>query len=170
MSSAEEGYVPSHPDLFIVNFKPGGFLSSLVAQKSFVSGEVIARLEGLTAGPKAYTSVQYGPGPNDHVELNSDLVYVNHSCEPNVAFDMSSSDRSEWNVRALKPVDEGDALTFFYPSTEWSMEQTFDCFCSAPTCLKRVGGAASLSREDLLAREYVSPWILASIAKRDSTQ
>lgn len=29
----------------------------------------------LTKGPKTYTSVQYGPGSNDHIELNSDLVY-----------------------------------------------------------------------------------------------
>lgn len=33
---------------------------------------------------------------------------VNHSCEPNVVFDLSSSDTSKWHVRALKPIEEGD--------------------------------------------------------------
>jgi hypothetical protein len=37
---------------------------------------------------------------------------VNHSCEPNVAFDLSSSDASEWHVRALKPIEEGDKREF----------------------------------------------------------
>lgn len=32
-------------------------------------------LKGLTKGQKAYTSVQCGRGPEDHIELNSDLVY-----------------------------------------------------------------------------------------------
>jgi hypothetical protein len=35
----------------------------------------MAALTGLTEGNKAYTSVQCGTGPDDHVELNSDLVY-----------------------------------------------------------------------------------------------
>lgn len=49
----------------------------LDALQSFEAGEFMAPLEPsrLTRGPKAYTSVQCGPGPNDHVELNSDLVY-----------------------------------------------------------------------------------------------
>lgn len=35
----------------------------------------MAMLKGLTKGKKAYTSVQCGRGPEDHIELNSDLVY-----------------------------------------------------------------------------------------------
>ena len=61
---------------------------------------------------KAYSSVQYGAGPDDHFELNSDLLFstsptypdlpletiqltsccfptVNHSCTPNVFFDLT---------------------------------------------------------------------------------
>jgi hypothetical protein len=37
--------------------------------------DVLAKFEGLTRAPKAYTSVQCGRGPDDHMELNSDLVY-----------------------------------------------------------------------------------------------
>lgn len=43
--------------------------------KSFKAGEVITQLKGLLKSPKAYTSVQYGPGSDDHIELNSDLVF-----------------------------------------------------------------------------------------------
>ena len=34
--------------------------------------------------------------------------YLNHSCEPNATFDMSSPDRSKWQLRALKDIHAGD--------------------------------------------------------------
>ncbi|KAI0272458.1 hypothetical protein BC834DRAFT_817486 [Gloeopeniophorella convolvens] len=160
-------YVPSHPDLFQVDFRPGDYSSALIARKGFSEGEVIAHLSGLTKGPKAYSSVQCGAGPEDHVELHSDLLYVNHSCEPNVAFDLSSPDQSQWHVRALKRITPGDLLTFFYPSTEWLMDQPFDCTCGAPSCLRRVKGAAFLSEEELLTHSPINPWILAAVQRRD---
>ena len=47
----------------------------LTFSKCFYAGETIVPLEGLSKGPKAYTSVQCGPGSDDNVELNSDLVF-----------------------------------------------------------------------------------------------
>ncbi|KAG8894610.1 hypothetical protein FRB99_001103 [Tulasnella sp. 403] len=120
---------PSHPGLFKVNKQPGDYNSSLVALKSFKAGDTICLMRGLTSGQKKYSTVQCGP--NEHFELNSDLLYVNHSCEPNVAFDISSSFRQDWHVRALKDINAGNALTFFYPSTEWDMAQPFDCSCNS---------------------------------------
>jgi len=35
----------------------------------------MAVLKGVTKGQKAYTTLQCGRGPEDHIELNSDLVY-----------------------------------------------------------------------------------------------
>ena len=55
---------------------------------------------------------------------------VNHSCDPNVAFDVSSGDKSNWRLKALKNISKGESLEFFYPSTEWSMTQPFDCLCN----------------------------------------
>lgn len=47
------------------------------------AGDTITKIEGITKGvAKRYTSVQ--SGPNEHFELNSDLVFMNHSCDPNV--------------------------------------------------------------------------------------
>jgi hypothetical protein len=70
--------------------------------------------------------------------ISSDVV--NHSCSPNVAFDLSKSRSAqdveqgrypaEWNLRTLsRPVAKGEVLTFFYPSTEWDMGAPFDCNC-----------------------------------------
>ncbi|PPQ79677.1 hypothetical protein CVT25_003251 [Psilocybe cyanescens] len=102
-------YVPTHPRDFVVEFVPGEYRSSLKSLKTFQPGETLALLTGISKGPKAYSSVQCGSGPGDHIELNSDLLYVNHSCEPNVAFDLSSSDQTKWHLKALKPINAGDA-------------------------------------------------------------
>jgi len=50
---------------------------------------------------------------------------------------------------ALKEIQPGDELVFFYPSTEWEMDQPFDCFCGTRQCLHRIQGAAHLSEEDV---------------------
>jgi len=80
------------------------------------------------------------------------LFIVNHSCEPNVAFDLSSPDPSKWHIRALECIEVGTpgeqtvvptsqlepypyfSVTFFYPSTEWDMDQAFNCECGATVC------------------------------------
>jgi hypothetical protein len=85
-------YKPTHPDSFRVVFEalPGAtaaaghsgegeveqFSSKLVAVREYAPGEIIAELENLSAAPaKAYSSVQYGVGQEDHLELNSDLLF-----------------------------------------------------------------------------------------------
>ncbi|KAF8159803.1 hypothetical protein B0H34DRAFT_418720 [Crassisporium funariophilum] len=166
MKPVQKSYVPSHRD-FVVQFASGDYQSSLVSLKEFAAGEVMASLTGLTKGPKAYTSVQCGPGAEDHLELHSDFVYANHSCGPNIVFDMSSHDPSEWHLRALKRIVPGDAVTFFYPSTEWDMDQPFNCTCGTAMCLKTIQGAKYLSKAELLARSWVSPWILELVKERD---
>ncbi|EAU90155.1 hypothetical protein CC1G_05693 [Coprinopsis cinerea okayama7 len=163
---SQENYVPSHKE-FIVEFVPGEYRSSLRTRQAFKKGEVMAPLRGLTRGPKRYTSVQCGKGPDDHIELNSDLVYINHSCDPNVAFDLSSRDPSQWHLRALKDIKAGETLGFFYPSTEWDMDQPFKCECNARSCLGTVAGAKYLSKTELLAHGFVNKYILELAAERD---
>ncbi|KAG7443665.1 uncharacterized protein BT62DRAFT_934897 [Guyanagaster necrorhizus] len=145
---------------FVVQLQPGEYKSFLKSLKAFEKGQVIASLEGVTKAPKSYRTVQCGPGPEDHIELNSDFVYVNHSCEPNTAFDLSSPDSAGWHIRALRRIEAGDALGFFYPSTEWDMDQPFSCECGTKTCLGIIQGAKYLNKEDLLAHGWISPWIL----------
>lgn len=92
MKQSQESYVPSHPNLFVVEFSNEEYSSCLRASKvqpfsctirsgshnilqNYKAGETITLIEGISRGPKAYTSVQCGLGPDDHFELNSDLVY-----------------------------------------------------------------------------------------------
>ncbi|KAJ7695088.1 hypothetical protein B0H17DRAFT_1056361, partial [Mycena rosella] len=52
-----------------------------------------------------------------------------------------------------------EAVNFFYPSTEWEMEQAFEFGCAVKTCLGRIQGAKFLTRDEVAARGWVSPWI-----------
>ncbi|KAJ7142684.1 hypothetical protein C8R44DRAFT_603221 [Mycena epipterygia] len=157
---------PTHLD-FLVEFK-GNFSSLLRARRYFSQGDTLAALNNCTPQyHKTYTSVQCGKGPRDNIELNCDIVYVNHSCEPNVAVDISAADRGKWHVRALTNIEAGSALSFFYPSTEWEMVQAFECECGAESCLGRIQGAKFLTREQVVARGCVSPWIEQLMGERE---
>lgn len=52
----------------------------------------------------------------------------------------------------------GEELTFFYPSTEWDMDQGFNCFCGSENCLGYIGGAKHMTPAQLEGR-----WINAHI-------
>ncbi len=133
----------------------------LVACRAWREGEVIApfRLGERQPLPSRWT-LQCGPG--EHAEpLPIELRYINHSCHPNVCFDFEAS-----VVRAVRAIEPGDDLTFFYPATEWQMTETFSCRCLAPDCLGFISGAAGLE-EELLVRHVLSPTIRDLLRRRD---
>jgi hypothetical protein len=91
---------------------------------------------------------------NRHILLNPGfLQYVNHSCNPTVYFDTTT-----FELVALRDIAKGDEFTFFYPSTEWNMESSFNCFCGEANCLHKIQGASFLSSE-AIARHRLSDFI-----------
>ncbi len=81
------------------------------------------------------------------------LKYLNHSCEPNCFADVDLL-----QLTALKHIQPGDELTFFYPSTEWNMSEPFACHCNTAGCLKKIQGAAHIA-PDVLVRYRLSYFI-----------
>ncbi|KAI9471391.1 hypothetical protein BDB00DRAFT_776872 [Zychaea mexicana] len=152
---------PTHPGYFRIvrQGTPEQYCSKLIAERDFPKGSVVAELKGLTPGPKRYSSVQISK--TEHIELNSDLVFMNHSCDPSTHMDTDTM-----AVCALKELKAGDELTFFYPSTEWDMAQPFDCWCGASQCVKRVTGAKHLPTETL-SKFILVNHIKELIAERD---
>jgi hypothetical protein len=96
----------------------------------------------------SYFTVQIGV--NEHIFLQpSFLQYINHSCSPNIFFDTTS-----FKVICLRPVNPGDELCYFYPSTEWEMAEPFQCVCGSDNCLGYIGGASYLSKETLASYRF----------------
>jgi hypothetical protein len=112
---------------------------ALFTTRSFRKGEVISAFGGsLVFTRPNYLTVQ--TGIEKHIALNPEfLQYINHSCDPNVFFDTSS-----FELVALRDIDSNEELGFFYPSTEWEMDQPFSCYCGSDGCLQTIRGARFL--------------------------
>lgn len=114
------------------------------AQQKYEPGQVVAEFSaGKTLSRPTYLTVQVGI--DKHIMLQPEhLQYINHSCDPNVFFDTHAM-----QVVALKPIAEGDEMTFFYPSTEWDMVQPFKCYCGTSRCLGEIRGASHINPQVL---------------------
>jgi hypothetical protein len=143
----EEGLFRGNDDageLFKIRKSARTTEKALYALQPFNPGDTLIRFkaqEYLTA-PNRF-SVQLAE--NKHIILDPDcLQYINHSCRPNVFFDLP-----KMGIVCLNPITIDEEITFFYPSTEWSLSQGFECMCGSPTCLGHIRGA-----------RYVSPQVL----------
>lgn len=118
---------------------------SLNTTKAFKKNEVLCSFSGGTISlTPTYLTVQIDL--NKHITLQPEfLQYCNHSCNPNCFFDTTS-----FELVALNDINVDDELTFFYPSSEWNMDQSFACNCGNKNCLHTIKGAAYLSKEILL--------------------
>ncbi|KAH8601047.1 hypothetical protein B0O99DRAFT_610180 [Bisporella sp. PMI_857] len=135
---------PSHPEIQKVLFakNPHDYMTKSISKISLEPFAIYAKFEFppcTEASEATYATVQ--TGKDEHLNLNSDLVYINHSCEPSLIFDTAKM-QIIVGPRGLKA---GDELTFFYPSTEWAMAQGFACICAAPSCRGFIAGAKSLA-------------------------
>jgi hypothetical protein len=114
------------------------------ARQSYKAGDIVIEFSArqIVSEPN-YLTVQVGL--DKHILLSPEhLQYINHSCDPNVFFDTYAM-----HIVALKSIEEGDEMTFFYPSTEWDMAQPFSCFCGSRNCLGQIKGAAHINPEIL---------------------
>lgn len=116
--------------------------NALFALRPYQPGEIIADFSaGTIAAEPTYLTVQVGV--DKHITLQPEfLQYINHSCDPNVFFNTTTME-----LVALKELQPEEELTFFYPSTEWSMTQPFNCYCGSEKCIQEISGAAYLSKQ-----------------------
>lgn len=117
---------------------------SLFAKKVFKKDEAIIGFlaKNVHATPN-YLTVQISE--TEHIELFPEfLECANHSCDPNCFFDTTSM-----QFVTLKPIGVGEEFTFFYPSAEWDMDQSFKCNCASEHCIGMIQGAKYLSEASL---------------------
>ncbi|KAI6783643.1 uncharacterized protein J7T54_005672 [Emericellopsis cladophorae] len=148
---------PSHPDLIKVVKGDEPYQAAAYSLVSLPAGALFSKITTATpASQDTYTSV--ANGENSRIELNSDLVYCNHSCDPSLVFDMT---KFEVRVSDRRPLAVGDALTFFYPSSEWKMVQPFKCGCNAgAACLGYIAGASAIP-SSVLSRYWLNDHVRA---------
>jgi hypothetical protein len=132
------------PHFEIRELQPEGH-RALFSRRNFQVGEVVHSFGAsqTLSKPDRYT-VQTAAADR-HIILDPEfLLYINHNCRPNVFFDLRTM-----QLRAVAPIHAGDEFSFFYPSTEWSMSEAFECHCGSVHCLGRIQGAAHIDDETL---------------------
>lgn len=134
--------------------------NALFALRQYQPGEAIASFAaGTISAEPTYLTVQVAEGK--HITLQPEfLQYINHSCEPNVFFNTTTME-----LVALRPLIAEEELTFFYPSTEWKMDQPFQCYCGHNSCLGEIKGAAFLPKE-ALSRYRFTDFIQQQLAEQ----
>jgi uncharacterized membrane protein YeiB len=138
--------------------------ASLHAVHPFAPGEVVVPLEGHPVVQPTRFTIQVGT--DSHVapisERASPWGSMNHSCDPNLAIDVSRR-----VIVARRPIAAGDELCFDYHTTEWELHEPFICRCAGPQCVGLVRGFAHLppARQQLLLG-HAAPHIQALHAAR----
>jgi hypothetical protein len=88
---------------------------------------------------------------------NEFLAYVDHSCAPNTLFDTDSL-----ALVAIRPIQQGQPVTFFYPGSEVELAQEFGCSCGSTDCLRHISGSFYLTKPQMrwaLEQGYCTPFI-----------
>ncbi|MDD2922956.1 MAG: SET domain-containing protein-lysine N-methyltransferase, partial [Anaerolineales bacterium] len=101
---------------------------SLITKRAYKQGEIMCEMpnENIADRPTRFT-VQIAKDKHTHV---GKLAALNHSCDPNVILDTE-----RMLMIALRDIQKGEELSFFYPSTEWEMSTPFICLCGAANCI-----------------------------------
>ncbi|MEN8906829.1 MAG: SET domain-containing protein-lysine N-methyltransferase [Clostridiales bacterium] len=109
----------------------------LIANRFISKGTILSKISfNNTSSLKTFQTVQCGI--NKHF-LDSFHSLLNHSCNPNLVIEVTKGE-----TYAIRDIQIGDELGFFYPSTEWIMDKPFKCECGSKNCIRIVEGAYSL--------------------------
>ena len=135
---------------------------SLFSVVDFQPGDIICEFGAAAILPApSFLTVQVGI--NEHIYLQPGVLqYINHSCAPNVFFDTTAM-----QVVALKHIEDGEEMTFFYPSSEWEMKQSFQCYCGSPACLGEIKGSAYIAK-NILKQYRLTDFIQQQVTKRSA--
>ncbi|HLA43084.1 MAG TPA: SET domain-containing protein-lysine N-methyltransferase, partial [Aggregatilineales bacterium] len=88
-----------------------------------------------------------------HLEPDSPIRLMNHSCEP--AAGVKTNARNLPDFYAFRDIKKGEEITFDYAMTEYahypredaSLEFSLECRCGAPSCRGKLGYYSELSDE-----------------------
>eukprot|EP00736_Rhodelphis_marinus_P008156 Rmarinus@m.29700 len=132
------------------------------ACRDFALGDIVDTVGGEVASEPSTYTLQIDE--DTHLLCTTEFRFTNHACKPNTYIDLSN--RSNIVVRALCPIQSGEALTFDYCTTEWDMAEKFDCQCGATTCRGSVQGFRHLTpqQRDALG-PHVAPYLWERLRK-----
>lgn len=172
-------YIPSltdNPKAILREFEIGATDKGVFANEKINEGEIIAEWDGPIYHADKISKLGFTQGNSnkylqDHAIQIGEKDYMlpktgfapllNHSCEPNCGI------RGNTKIVAMRPIEEGESLTWDYRMSEDSDWTMVECECGAPSCSKHI---SSFSELPLAKRkeygDFISDWILEKYAKK----
>ena len=137
----DDGFVDPAPSNFVIDEREEGRGKAVYSTVAFTRGDLVAKFAGTVLPYRTQHTLQ----------LNSELHlldvhfvgFLAHSCSPNVAVDMQTSE-----VWALQDIRPGDALEMDYAATEDVLFKQFACGCSSPACRRWISGRKEPANEE----------------------
>jgi len=134
---------------------------SLLASEHIAAHEtIVACTPDEVTRERTWRTIQVDVGR--HVK-NEFLDYVDHSCDPNALCDV---DRLA--LVALRAIEPGEPVTFFYPGAEVELAMAFQCTCGSDGCIGHVQGGFYLTASQIrwaLDRGYCTSFMRAQFAR-----
>jgi hypothetical protein len=132
---------------YIVEDRGDGKGLGVYTLRTFVRDELIAVVRGEIVGEHRLHTLQLTP--HSHLYDPAFTGCLLHACDPNAIIDPAKRE-----VRALKDIGAGEAVTIDYAHTEDRLVRQFACRCGSPDCRRWIRGR----REEITAegREYLS--------------
>ncbi|WP_028315110.1 SET domain-containing protein [Desulfatibacillum aliphaticivorans] len=118
----------------------------IYTKRPFKKGEMVARMTGIAVPYILQHTLQITPNLHLYDPHFSGLLL--HSCDPLVCLDMNKLE-----IWALQDIDEGEALTMDYASTEDILFKQFPCACGSVNCRKWITGRKEPINE--MGRKYL---------------
>ena len=115
---------PSHPDIqevIITNDSATSFSTKSISRVTLPPFGLFAKLDFppcTRADEPTYATVQMGK--NEHLNLNSDLLYINHSCEPSLVSFLQPSSTTK---------TQGDSMSATFSYTRAPTHTNIPPFC-----------------------------------------
>lgn len=118
----------------------------LFARAAIPRGEIVAVKGGHVLTRPQWRALEPSLGPADiqisedlfiapvsHDERHGSMLYVNHSCEPNVAI------QGQIVLVAMRDIRPGEELTIDWATTD-DLDEEMSCRCGSPSCRGTITG------------------------------
>ena len=122
----------------------------LFASRDFAVGDlVMSSTPDVTTSTRDSHTVQIDW--DRHILMDLPAVLINHSCDANVGV-QNNETNDAYVFWAIRPIAEGEELTWDYEASEWELSTPFDCGCGSSNCRKKLKGFKD--NGDIIRQQY----------------
>ncbi len=122
----------------------------LFASKDFAAGDLV-----MSSKPAVITKTRDSHTVqidwDRHILMDLPAVLINHSCDANVGI-LNNETNDAYDFFAIRPIMEGEELTWDYEASEWELSTPFDCGCGSRMCRKKLRGFKD--NGDIIRKQY----------------